>query len=94
MGVGGTDFSVLVTGPAGAEVEIVQMDTRLYIATGAPPFDVSVAELPFYANEAMSGKSVFTGVIGANGTLEAPYQLLQTPGDGDTPDGFTAQAPP
>ena len=85
--VDGADFTLLVEGEAGATVNIVQMDSRLFIASGEPPFDVAPDELPFYANEAMAGKAVFSGVIGAGGTLEIPASLIATAGEAGTPNG-------
>lgn len=85
--INGTDFTVVVTGEPGASVQLLQMDSRLFIASGNPPFDVSDDELPFYANEAMAGKALFTGTIGPGGTLEVPASLLESQGASGTPDG-------
>ncbi|MEO1058058.1 MAG: LamG-like jellyroll fold domain-containing protein, partial [Actinomycetota bacterium] len=79
--------TIVVTGTPGDSVSLLQMDARLFIASNDPPFDVQADELPFYANEAMSGKQVYTGTIGGNGTLEIPVTLLETPGPGGTNDG-------
>ena len=65
--VNGTAFDVVVTGTPNADFELLQVDTRLFIATCAAPFDVSPAELPFYANEAMAGQALFTGTFDENG---------------------------
>ncbi len=81
------NFTVLVTGAPNADFELLQMDSRLFIASGNPPFDVSAAELPFYANEAMSGQTLFTGTLDANGTFQVPVTLLETQSGNDTPDG-------
>lgn len=80
------DPTIRVTGNEGEYVALLQMDSRLFIASGAPPFDVSGNELPFYANEAMAGKTVYTGQIGANGFIDIPVSLIVTDG-GATPDG-------
>ncbi|MEQ9031364.1 MAG: malectin domain-containing carbohydrate-binding protein, partial [Aggregatilineales bacterium] len=77
--------TVIVTGTPGASVSLLQMDARLYIASGNPAFNVS--DTTFYANEAMSGKTVYTGTIGLDGTLSIPVTLLQTAGATGTPDG-------
>lgn len=79
--------TILVSGPAGANVSLLVMDTRLYIASGDPPFDVTPDELPFYANEAMSGKALYTAVIEPDGDVEIPITLLQTDSGNTTPDG-------
>jgi hypothetical protein len=78
--------TITVTGTPGDYVSLLQMDTRLYIASGDPPFDVSADELPFYANEAMA-KALYTGQIGTGGTVDIPVTLLETAGDNNTPDG-------
>ncbi|MGD1870798.1 MAG: malectin domain-containing carbohydrate-binding protein, partial [Neomegalonema sp.] len=82
--ISGTDFTLLVEGEAGATFDIVQVDSRLFIASGEPPFDIAADELPFYANEAMAGKAVFTGTIGLDGTVEVPASLIVSTG---TPAG-------
>lgn len=81
------NFTVLVTGAPNADFELLQMDSRLFIASGNPPFDVSAAELPFYANEAMSGQTLFTGTLDANGEFQVPVMLLETQSGDGTPDG-------
>jgi hypothetical protein len=82
------DPTVRVTGTGGDYVALLQMDSRLFIASGNPPFDGAVSDdgLPFYANEAMSGKVIYTGQIGADGIVDIPVTLLATDG-GTTPDG-------
>ncbi|ETX13162.1 hypothetical protein OCH239_13095 [Roseivivax halodurans JCM 10272] len=85
--VSGDNITVLVTGTPGATIKLLQMDSRLFIATGAPAFDVTATEQPFYANEAMAGKALFEGTIGIDGTLEIPATLLTTQGTGGTPEG-------
>ncbi|MEM6487072.1 MAG: tandem-95 repeat protein [Pseudomonadota bacterium] len=80
------DPTIRVTGTEGDYVALLQMDSRLFIASGEPPFDVAGDELPFYANEAMAGKTVYTGQIGSGGILDIPVTLLETEG-GATPDG-------
>ena len=77
---------IQVTGNPGDNVSLLQMDSRVFIASGGPPFDVTPSELPFYANEAMA-KVLYTAVIGGTGTVDIPVTLLQTPGAGATPDG-------
>ncbi len=84
--VNGTDFMVEVTGPANGTVDILQMDSRLFIASGNPPFDVSAAELPYYANEAMAGQVVATVQLDASGVAQVPFSLLASAG-GTGPDG-------
>ncbi|MEO0578900.1 MAG: immunoglobulin-like domain-containing protein, partial [Pseudomonadota bacterium] len=79
--------TIRVSGTPGDSVSLLQMDSRLFIASGDPPFDVTPAELPFYANEAMSGKTLYTAVIGASGTVDIPVTLLQTSSGNTTPDG-------
>ncbi|GAB5378278.1 MAG: hypothetical protein AcusKO_47400 [Acuticoccus sp.] len=81
------DPTIRVTGNEGEYVALLQMDSRLFIASGEPPFDVTSSELPFYANEAMAGKTVYTGQIGAGGFLDIPVALLETDSGGNTPDG-------
>ncbi|MEM8792664.1 MAG: malectin domain-containing carbohydrate-binding protein [Pseudomonadota bacterium] len=81
---GDVDQTILITGTPGDNVSLLQMDARLFIASGNDPFDVQPDELPFYANEALS-KTLFSGVIGLDGTLEIPVTLLSTPtGSGPT----------
>ena len=78
---------VAITGEPNAYYSLLQMDSRLYIATGADPFDVSASELPFYANEAMSGKNVLNGQLDGSGQALVPVTLLVTPGESGQPDG-------
>ncbi len=85
--VGGSSFDLLVEGEPDSTVEILQMDTRLFIASGDSPFDVSSQELPFYANEAMAGKATFIGTIGLDGTLVVPSSLITTTSSDGTPNG-------
>ncbi|MEM7237245.1 MAG: Ig-like domain-containing protein [Pseudomonadota bacterium] len=85
--VDGSDFTLLVEGAPNSAVEILQMDTRLFIASGDAPFGVSPGELPFYANEAMAGKATFVGIIGPDGTLEIPSSLIVTTTTDGTPTG-------
>jgi len=73
-----------VSGTPGANVSLLAMDTRLYIQSGANPYNVP--DPTFYANEAMA-KALYTGVIGAGGTVEIPVNLLETVGTGGTPGG-------
>ena len=80
-----TSQTIVVTGTPGADIELLVMDSRLYIATGAPPFNVP--NTTFYANEAMSGKTVYTATIGAGGTVAVPITLLATDSGDATPDG-------
>ena len=77
--------TIVVTGPVGADVSLLVMDSRLYIQSGNPPFNVP--DETFYANEAMSGKTLYTAVIGAGGTVEIPITLLETPGPGGSTNG-------
>ncbi len=77
--------TIIVTGTPGDYVALLQMDSRLFIASGDPPFNVP--DETFYANEAMSGKTVYTGQIPDNGMLNIPVTLLVTPGATNTPDG-------
>ncbi len=77
--------TVTVSGTAGDVVSLLVMDSRLYIASNDPPFNVS--DPTYYANEAMSGKALYTGLIGAGGILEIPVTLLQTQYGNGTPDG-------
>ncbi len=77
--------TVTVTGTPGDAVSLLQMDSRLYIASGGDPFNVP--DVTYYANEAMSGKTLYTGIIGAGGTLDIPVTLLVTTGASGTPDG-------
>ena len=81
-----TNQTVTVTGDPGSYVGLLQIDSRLFIASGDDPFDVSPAELPFYANEAMA-KGLYTAQIGGNGSVDIPVTLQQTPGANNTPDG-------
>lgn len=77
--------TVTITGTPDDVVSLLIMDSRLFIASNDPPF--MVADETYYANEAMSGKTLYTGLIGAGGTVDIPVTLLQTQlGDG-TPDG-------
>ena len=78
-------LTIEVSGPAGANVSLLLMDSRLFIQSGNPPFNVP--DETFYANEAMSGKTLYTAVIGNDGTVEIPVTLLETPGPGGTTNG-------
>ncbi len=79
------DQTVRVTGTPGDVVSLLVMDSRLFIASNDPPFNV--ADPTYYGNEAMSGKELYTGLIGAGGTLDIPVTLLQTQYGNGTPDG-------
>lgn len=79
--------TIVLTGTPGDFYSLLQMDTRLFIASGDDPFDVSPSELPFYANEAMSGKNVLNGQIDGDGTVEIPITLLVTASGNTSPDG-------
>ncbi len=83
--VGDLDQTITVAGTPGDHVSLLVMDSRLYIASGDAPFGVS--DDTYYANEAMSGKTLYTGVIGAGGTVDIPVTLLVTPSGNATPDG-------
>ncbi len=83
--VGDVNQIVTVTGTPGEVVTLLQMDSRLYIATGAPAFNVS--DTTFYANEAMAGKAVLSATIGAGGTVDIPVTLFQGAGAAGTPLG-------
>lgn len=76
--------TIEVTGTPGANVSLMLLDSRLFISSGAPPFNVP--DETYYANEIMD-KALYTGVIGSNGTVQIPVTLLQTVGGGSTPDG-------
>ncbi|WP_425053624.1 Ig-like domain-containing protein [Psychromarinibacter sp. S121] len=82
-----SDFTVLVTGEPNGTVELLQADTRLYIASGDAPFDVTQAELPYHSNEAMSGKVLTTVTLDGSGQAEVPLSLLKTLTGNGTPDG-------
>lgn len=77
--------TIEVSGTPGANVSLLLMDSRLFIQSGNPPFNVP--DETFYANEAMSGKTLYTAVIGNDGTVEIPVVLLETPGPGGTTNG-------
>ncbi len=78
--------SVTITGPANANVELLLMDSRLWIQSGDPAFNVP--DPTYYANEAMSGKTVYTGTLDAFGSLTIPITLLATPATpAGSPDG-------
>lgn len=79
--------TIILRGTPGDYYSLLQMDTRLYIASGDAPYNVEPDNLPFYANEAMSGQELYNGLIDDDGQVEIPVTLLQTPGDDDTPDG-------
>ncbi len=76
---------VTVTGTPGDHVSLLVMDSRLFIASNDPPFGVANTE--FYANEAMSGKTLYTAVIGTGGTVDIPVTLLVTLSGNTTPNG-------
>ena len=78
---------VTISGNPGDLVTLLQMDSRLFIASGDPPFNVSPFDSIFYANEAMAGKAVFSQVIGTGGTVDVPVTLFQTAGAPGTPSG-------
>ncbi len=79
------DQIVTVSGTPGDHVSLLVMDSRLYINSGAPPFGVS--EVTYYANEAMSGKGLYTAIIEAGGTVDIPVTLLVTESGNTTPNG-------
>jgi len=81
------DQTIILTGTPGDYYSLLQMDTRLYIASGDAPYNVEPEALPFYANEAMSGQTLYDGEIDEDGQVEIPVTLLQTPGAENTPDG-------
>ena len=83
----GADQVIRVTGTPGATVTLLQMDARLFIASGDAPFDVAADEAEFYANEAMSGKALYSAVVGDGGSVDIDVSLLATPGAAGTPDG-------
>ncbi|MBC2840231.1 malectin domain-containing carbohydrate-binding protein [Robiginitalea sp. SC105] len=73
-----------ISGNPGDYVSLLQMDSRLYIASGDPPFNVP--DPTYYANEAVN-KALYTGQIPAGGTLDIPVTLLQTASTDTGPDG-------
>lgn len=75
---------VTITGNPGDNVSLLNMDSRLYIASGDPPFNV--ADETYYGNDAMA-KALYTGVIGAGGTVDVPVTLLETTSGDTGPDG-------
>lgn len=77
--------TVTVTGTPNDVVSLLVMDSRLFIASNDPPF--MVADPTYYGNEAMSGKTLYTGLIGSGGTVDIPITLLQTQLGNGTPDG-------
>ncbi|WP_198664879.1 immunoglobulin-like domain-containing protein [Lewinella sp. IMCC34191] len=83
--VGEAEQTITVSGTPGDYVSLLIMDSRLFIASGDPPFDV--ADPTYYANEAMSGKAMYSAQIGAGGTVDIPVTLLATPSGNATPDG-------
>ncbi|MEM7742684.1 MAG: malectin domain-containing carbohydrate-binding protein [Pseudomonadota bacterium] len=84
---GETVQTVKITGVPSAFFSLLQMDARLFIASGEDPFDVQPDEAPFYANEAMAGQAIFNGQLDENGEALVPVTLLETLGAGETPDG-------
>ena len=76
--------TIEVSGTPGANVSLLVMDSRLYIQSGAPPFNVP--DDTYYANEAIA-KALFTGIIGNDGTVQIPVTLLETVGATGTPNG-------
>ena len=83
--VGNVNQTITVAGTPGDNVSLLLMDSRLFIASGDAPFNVG--DETYYANEAMSGKTLYTGVIGSGGTVDIPVVLLQTPSGNASPDG-------
>lgn len=77
--------TIVVTGTPGAFVKLIQVDSRLYIANGQPPF--GVADPTYYANEVVNGRTVYTAQIGVGGTVNIPVTLLQTLGGGGSTNG-------
>lgn len=77
--------TIEVSGTPGANVSLMVVDSRLYIQSGAAPFNVP--DPTFYANEAMA-KALYTGVVGPTGTVQIPVTLLETTGTpSGSPDG-------
>jgi len=79
------DQIIEVSGTPGDHVSLMVVDTRTFIASGNPPFNVTPEELPFYANEIVA-KALYTGIIGQDGTVQIPVTLFQTDLSND-PDG-------
>lgn len=76
--------TIIITGPAGANVTLLQVDGRLYIDPGNPTVGYDVD--PFEANEAVD-KALYTATLDANGMASIPVTLLQTAGSNGAPDG-------
>ncbi|MGB3801713.1 MAG: DUF5011 domain-containing protein, partial [Lewinella sp.] len=83
--VGEADQTITVSGTPGDYVSLLVMDSRLFIASGDPPFGVS--DVTYYANEAMSGKAMYSAQIGSGGTVDVPITLLATSSGNTSPDG-------
>lgn len=82
--VGNQNQTVQINGASNAYYSILQVDARLYIASGNDPFNVP--DPTYYANEAVN-KVLYSGQLDASGNADVPVTLLLTPGAAGTPDG-------
>ena len=65
--------TVVISGPAGATVQLFRADARLYIDAGGGGYDIDA----FEANEVLA-KQLYNATIGSNGSVEIPVTLTQT----------------
>ncbi|GLR19451.1 hypothetical protein GCM10007940_40670 [Portibacter lacus] len=75
---------IIICGQANAYYSLLQIDARLHIASGAPPYNVP--DPTFYANELVD-KVVYNGQFDSQGKATIIVPLLLTAGTGGEPDG-------
>ncbi len=73
-----------IVGTPNAFYSLLQIDSRLFIASGDPPFNV--ADTTFYANELIN-KAIYNGQFDGSGSAQVPVTLLKTIGAVGTPSG-------
>lgn len=78
--------TIRVNGPAGANVRLLQVDSRLYIEPGTPNGGFDLEE-PYEANSAVE-VTEYTATINSSGYVDIPVKLLYTSvTEDDGPDG-------
>ena len=76
--------TITITGEPNATVELLRIDTHLFIDPGNPTVGYDVD--PFEANSAMA-KELYSITLDDSGNGSIPVILTQTPGSGGAPDG-------
>ena len=79
--VASANQTLLLNGPANANVSVLRVDARLYIDAGGGGYDID----PFEANEVLA-KELYSGTLSGSGTLSLPVTLTQTASPNAGPD--------